>query len=282
MSVFKKYGGRMIVAIVTIILLITIGITAKDREKISIIENKVGKIITPVQGFFYKIGETVTDRFSSLGDYINTKEKNDQLKKKIKVLEEKNRDMEDVIARKEFLENEIKLKEQSDYSMIEARIISRDPENWFNKFIINKGSNDGIKKDAAVIQAIETQDGIVKEGLAGIVIEVGDNWSKVLPITDSGSSVSYKVIRTQDFGVVNGTVDNMMQGFLFDIEADVRKGDKVISSGMGEVFVPGIFIGEITEVKVKEEELKKEIQVKPAVNFKKINDLFVINKQDSK
>lgn len=272
----------MIVAIVTIILLITIGITAKDREKISIIENKVGKIITPVQGFFYKIGETVTDRFSSLGDYINTKEKNDQLKKKIKVLEEKNRDMEDVIARKEFLENEIKLKEQSDYSMIEARIISRDPENWFNKFIINKGSNDGIKKDAAVIQAIETQDGIVKEGLAGIVIEVGDNWSKVLPITDSGSSVSYKVIRTQDFGVVNGTVDNMMQGFLFDIEADVRKGDKVISSGMGEVFVPGIFIGEITEVKVKEEELKKEIQVKPAVNFKKINDLFVINKQDSK
>lgn len=272
----------MIVAIVTIILLITIGITAKDREKISVLENKIGQIITPVQGFFYKIGDSITNRFSSLGDYINAKEKNDRLKKQIKGLEEENRNMKDVIARKDFLENEMRLKKKSEYSMIETRIISRDPENWFNKFLINKGSKDGIKKDAAVIQAIELDNGIIREGLVGIVIEVGDNWSKVLPITDTGSSVSYKVIRTQDFGVVNGTIDNIMQGFLFDIEADVKKGDKIISSGMGEIFVPDIYIGEITDVDTKEEELKKEITVKPAVNFKKINDLFVINKEKSK
>lgn len=269
----------MIVAIVTIILLITIGITANDREKISFLENKIGQIITPVQSFFYKIGDSVTNRFSSIGDYVNAKEKNDILVKEIKKLEEENRNMSDVIARKDFLEKEMRLKQNSNFSMIGTRIISRDPENWFNNFLIDKGSIDGIKKDAAVIQAIELDGGIIREGLVGIVIEVGDNWSKVLPITDTGSSVSYKVIRTQDFGVVNGTIDNTMKGFVFDIEADVKKGDKIISSGMGEIFVPDIYIGEVTDVETKEEELKKEIKVKPAVNFKKINDLFVINKQ---
>ncbi|MBS4537177.1 rod shape-determining protein MreC [Clostridium sp. D2Q-11] len=278
MSIFKKYGSRMIVTIVTIILLITIGITANDRERISNIENKIGKIITPVQGVFYRVGDVIGDKFSSVKEYINLKEKNAKLEKEVKILREENRKILEVVSKEEYLKNEMMLKESTEYDMISTRIISRDPENWFNNFVVNKGSKDGVSKNSPIIQAIETDEGVIEEGLVGIVIEVGDNWSKVLPIIDTGSNVSYKVIRTQDFGVVSGSIDQTMNGFLFDIDAEVVKGDKIISSGMGEVFIPGLYLGEVTDVRMKEEELKKEITVKPAVDFHKINNLFIINK----
>ncbi|MBS4535871.1 rod shape-determining protein MreC [Clostridium sp. D2Q-14] len=276
MSIFRKYGGRMIVTIVTIILLVTIGITAKDREKISKIENIIGNIITPVQGVFYRVGDAVDDKISNIKEYVSLKDKNAQLEEEIKVLRKENLEMSDIISRTDYLKNEMILREDTEYDIIDTKIISKDPENWFNNFIINKGSKDGVTKDSLVIEAVETDKGVVEEGLVGIVIEVGDNWSKVLPIIDNSSNVSYKIVRTQDFGVINGNIDETMTGFLFDIDAEVVKGDKLVTSGMGEVFMPGLYIGEVIDVKMKEEELKKEITVKPAVDFQKVSSLFII------
>lgn len=275
MSIFKKYGGRMIVTTVTIILLITIGITANDRERISFLESKIGTIITPVQEIFYGAGQTVSNTFNSVMSIGTLKKDNKELKEKVAKLEDENREMLDIISKEEHLKNEMKLKKETSYNFVDTRIIAKEPGNWFNKFIVNKGSRDGVRKGSAVIQAIQ-DDGIVKEGLVGRVIEVGDDWSKVLSIVDEGSNVSYKVIRTQDFGVAKGNMNENIEGFLFDIDAEVVKGDKLITSGMGEVFIPGLYIGKITDVKMNEEELKKEIKVEPSVNFQKINDLFII------
>lgn len=266
----------MVVTIVTIILLITIGVTANDRERISTIENKLGKVITPIQGVFSKIGDIVEERFVSVKEYLNLKDKNAVLEKEVKVLREENRKMLEVISKEDFLKNEMLLKENTEYDLIDTRITARDPENWFNNFTLNKGAKDGVTKNSPVIQAIETDEGVIEEGLVGIVIDVGDNWSKVLPIIDNGSNVSFKVIRTQDFGVVSGSIDQTMNGFVFDMDAELVKGDKLITSGMGEVFIPELYIGEVTDVKMIEEELKKQITVKPAVDFQKVSNLFII------
>lgn len=191
-------------------------------------------------------------------------------------MEEKNRAYEDLIGKSEYLKNEKELMENTIYNLINAQVIGKEPGNWFDRFTIDKGSKDGIKKGDTVIQAIETDEGIIQEGIVGRIAEVGDNWSKVVSVIDENSKISFKVIRTQDGGMISGSVDGRLSGYLFDNKADIMKGDKLFSSGLGGIYMKDLYIGEITDVIKKDESLTKQIEIEPAVDFKKLYKVFII------
>jgi rod shape-determining protein MreC len=278
MYFFKKYKERMMVALVTIILLIIIGNTSKERVAITKIEKVIGNIITPVNNVTFGIGRNISEFFGSALDFINVKEENDKLKEQIIVLESKNRDLENIIGKTDYLRNEAKIQETTKHNIVQAEIISKEPGNWYNRFLINKGMKDGVVKDATIIQGVEIEQNVFQEGIVGRVIDVGDNWAKVLTIIDELNSISFKVIRTQDGGILSGDVNGTLGGFLFDNKADIIVGDKLYTSGIGETYLKDIYIGEVSEVYSDEEELTKKIIVTPAINFKKIYNVFVITK----
>ena len=102
--------------------------------------------------------------------------------------------------------------------------------------------------------------------------------SKVITIIDELNSISFKAIRTQDGGILSGDIKGTLGGYLFDNKADIIVGDKLYTSGIGGTFLKDIYIGEVSEVYSDEEELTKKIIVTPAINFKKIYNVFVIIK----
>ncbi len=277
MFFFKKYKNRMIVTIVAIILIIVIGVTSNKRTGLSKIEKTIGDIIKPVEKFFFNIGKRSSNFFSSIKDIGNLREENENLKLKIAELEEKNRLYEDLIGKAEYLKSEKQLMQNTNYNLITAQIIGKEPGNWFDRFTIDKGLNDGVKKGDTVIQGVETDDGIIQEGIVGRIAEVGDNWSKVVSIIDENSKISFKVIRTQDGGIISGSVDGRLNGYLFDTKADIMKGDKLFSSGLGGIYVKDLYIGEITDVIKKDEDLTKHIEIESAVDFKKLYKVFIIS-----
>lgn len=278
MSFFKKYKDRMIVTAVAIILIIMIGVTSSERMNITSFESALGNILSPVEKFFFSVGESVSEFFSSVSNISNIKEENEQLKKRVAILEEENRRYEDIIAKSDFLEKEAKLKQNSKYKLIDAKITGKDPGNWFDRFIIDKGVKDGIKKGDIVIQGVEVEKDVVQEGIVGRIIDVGDDWAKVVSIVDEGSNAAFKVIRTQDGGILSGSIDSELNGYLFDSKSDVIKGDKLYTSGLGGLYVEDLYIGEISEVIKKDEDLMKRIIVTPVVNFKKLYKVYVISK----
>lgn len=266
----------MIVTIVAIILIVIIGITSGDREKITPIENFIGNIITPVQKVFYSGGESVVGTVRSIGSISQLKNENTVLKEEIAKLREQVKNYEDIISKSDYLRNAAILKEKTKYNLVEAQIIGKDPGNWFDRFIIDKGTKDGIKKGDAVIQGIEVDGNTIEEGLVGRVIEAGDDWAKIIAIIDGGSNLSFNIIRTQDGGIIKGDFKENISGYLFDTKADVVKGDKLLTSGLGGIFIKGLYIGEISEVTKNSDDLLINIEVKPAVNFNKLQDVFVI------
>jgi rod shape-determining protein MreC len=276
MTFLKKIKGRMVVAVVTIILIVIIGITASGRDNVTAVENFLGKLITPVQKFFYNGGESVATTFKSIGSITQLNEENAELKEEISKLRNQIRNYEDIISKSDYLRNEAILKEKTELNLVDAQIIGKDPGNWFDRFVIDKGSQDGIKKGDAVIQGVEVDGDTIVEGLVGRVIEVGDNWAKVISIIDEGSNASIKIIRTQDGGIIKGDFEGNLSGYLFDAKADVVKGDKLLTSGLGGIFVKDLYIGEISEVTKKSDDLLVNIKVNPAVNFNKLHDVFVI------
>lgn len=267
----------MIVAIVAIILIIIIGITSSGRLNISKGENLIGKILTPVEKFFYSGGRKVSNFFLSIKDVGTMKKENEDLKIKIIELEEENRSYEDLIARSDHLKNEADLIKNTEHKLVEAQVIGKEPGNWFNRFTIDKGKEDGIKKGDTVIQAIETEEKIVEEGLVGRVVEVGDTYSKVVSVIDENNKLSFKVIRTQDGGMVSGSMNNRLNGYLFDTNADIMKGDRLFTSGLGGIFEKDIYIGEIIDVEKKDDDLMKTIEVESVIDFKGVYKVFIIS-----
>ena len=277
MSFFKKYKNRMIVTAVAIILIIIIGITSGNRKSLSKIERGIGNALVPVERFFYRISRKTSNFFTSIKDTGNLKEENEKLKIQISELEEKNRNYENLIGKSDSLKREAELLKNTKYNLIEAEVIGREPNNWFDRFTIDKGIKDGIKKGDTVIQAIEIGNNTIEEGVIGRVIEVGDDWSKVISLIDENSRIAFTVIRTQDGGVISGTMDGKLSGYLYDTKADIMKGDKLFTSGLGGKYRKDLYIGEITDVVKKDEDLMKTIYVEPAIDFKKIYKVFIIS-----
>ena len=164
-------------------------------------------------------------------------------------------------------------KSQNISNYITCDIIAKDPGNWYNLFVINAGSSQGVLKNSTVLCG---------EGLVGLVYEVGDDWAKVVSIVDNKSAVGFEIMDVQNNydGRVTGNADGSLKGYLYDPQAVVHTGQKIITSGLG-LYPRGILIGEIREVITNKDNLLKEIVVEPEVDFLKLERVFVIPKTNA-
>ncbi len=280
MSFLNKYKERIIVAIVAIILVIIIGITSGERLGISKFEGILGNILTPISKFTSSISKKTSDFIYSITNIGDLKNENEELKERILALEEENRTYENIIGKADYLKNEADLVKNSSFDLIEGTITAKEPTNWFNRFTIDIGYNDGVKKGDTVVQGTKLDQNTVIEGVVGRIVDVGPSWSNVVSLVDEQNRISFKVLRTQDGGIIHGSLDGKVSGYLFDDEADVIKGDKLFTSGLGGTFIKDIYIGEIEDIISGEESLVKSIEIKPAIDFKKMSKVFVISKEN--
>ena len=278
MNIFKKYKGRMIVAFVAIILIVIIAITSSGRESITRSENILGSIITPFQSILSKISNGVSDGFHSVKNITKFKSENEKLNKEVIQLRNTVKKQELVISRKDYLRKEYELVNSTQYNLVKAEIIGKDPGNWFEKFLINKGTKDGIKKGDVIVQGAEVEKDVIVEGLIGRVIDIGDNWAKVMSIIDGGSSASFTVSRTQEGGIGKGNLEGTMIGQLFDMDSSVSKGDKIITSGLGGAFPKDLYIGEVSKVTKKSESLLMDVEITSDIDFNKLKSVFILKK----
>jgi rod shape-determining protein MreC len=174
--------------------------------------------------------------------------------------------------KEERLENErlrklLDFKESERRKFVPALVIARDPSGMNDTVIIDRGRKDRIEKGMIAISG---------SGLAGRVIETGWRISRVLLVTDYDSTFSGVVERTRDEGGVSG---NMRAGLIMkylDLGCDVKKGDKVITSGLYGIFEKGILIGEVVSIDADSSGLYMNAVVKPEVDIRKLEEVLVV------
>lgn len=153
------------------------------------------------------------------------------------------------------------------YTSIAAQVIGRDPSNWSNSIIIDKGSSNGINKSMAVMSA---------RGLVGRIVESGKSSSKVLLITDPNLKVGITISRNRQGGVMVGRPGGRCKIIYISLDSDAKPGDKVITAGFGNVFPKGILIGEIEKVGREEGRLYKYAIVRPSQDLSKLEEVLCI------
>lgn len=272
---YKKYKERLIISAVIIVLMFIIGFTSGGRNSVTVIERVVGGFFTPVISVVSKGVNSVTttvDRIINIPDILT---ENERLAIENKTLESENRKLSEIIARSDYLKNEYDLQMKTEFNVVKANIAGRSNDKY-NKFLIDKGSLDGINVDDTVIVGIKSSENLVVEGLVGKVHEVGDNWAKITLIIEEGNSIAFTNIRTQDGGVLNNTNGQVIDGYMYNNQSDIIADDRLYTSGLGETYAPRIYIGRITNVISDEQNMKKSITLIPAVDFEKLSSVMVI------
>jgi rod shape-determining protein MreC len=173
------------------------------------------------------------------------------------------------------LREALQYREKSPLSLVATRVISRKPSHWYNTLVIDKGSSAGIVVDSPVIIPMGDEAGLV-----GKISEViGPDSAVVLLLTDEMCQVSAKLENSQEQGILNGqrgalrTQPNLKLRYLSK-EAVAIPGQKIISSGTGEIFPANLILGEVISVSIGI--IDAEAVVKPLVNFEDLVDIFVI------
>ena len=233
----------------------------------------VGYTVVPFQNGLSKIGGYLTDKAELLAQIKDLLAENEALKQQVDELTIENTALMQDKYELNTLRELYSLDQQySDYDKIGARIIMGGSNNWFDTFVINKGTNDGIEPDMNVMAG---------SGLVGRVVNVGPNWAQVVSVIDDTSNVSATVLSTSDNLIVSGDLSTMENGYirfsqLVDEDDKVVVGDKVVTSDISDRFQPGILIGYVSYIEEDSNNLTKSGYITPAVDFKHLSEVLVI------
>ncbi|MCB7341768.1 rod shape-determining protein MreC [Blautia obeum] len=239
-----------------------------------------GMIVVPFEKSINGIGSWIGEINQTFQDKQDLIDKNQELQDAVDTLTEQNNILIQNQSELSRLQELYNLDEEySSYPKVAARIISKDPGNWYDTFMINRGSNDGIRVDNNVIAG---------KGLVGIVTEVGPNWATVRAIIDDSSNVSAMTVGTDDTCVVEGELELIDEGKLrfsqlYDKDDKVTVGERVVTSNISDKYVEGLFIGYVSEIELDTNNLTKAGTIVTPVDFQHLKDVFVItvNKQDA-
>ena len=243
-------------------------------------QEAAGMIVVPFEKSMSAIGVWLGNLEKEFHDKQDLISQNEELQNTVDTLTEQNNILIQNQAELTRLEELYKLDEEySDYPKVAARIISKDPGNWYDTFMINRGSKDGIRVDNNVIAG---------KGLVGIVTEVGTSWATVRSIIDDSSNVSAMTVGTDDTCVVEGDLELIDEGKLrftqlYDQNDKVTVGERIVTSNISEKYVEGLFIGYVSDIQLDTNNLTKTGTIVTPVDFQHLKDVFVIttNKQDA-
>jgi rod shape-determining protein MreC len=193
-----------------------------------------------------------------------------QLRISNKELSATNQALRGLEAENNRLRNALGYRERAVFMLMPARIIARDSSTWYQKIIIDRGSEEGIEEDQAVL----TEAGLVGK-TTGVISK---HSAQIILISDENCRVSATIEGTREQGIVKGEratsgIPNIGIGFLSK-QANLRPGMNVFTSGVGGVFPYGIVIGQVRDFKKRE--LDGYATIVPAVDLSTIEDVFVV------
>lgn len=154
-----------------------------------------------------------------------------------------------------------------------ARVIGRDTSNWWRTVQLDRGTNDGVTTNQAVVSA---------DGLVGKVVAVTKGESRVLLMLDPSCKVSAMLQDSREPGVVSGVEDAFLkeprcQMTFVSRDAKVKGGEAIISSGLGGVFPKGLLIGTAGRANLDPQSgLYMDVDVKPAADFRRLEEVIVL------
>ncbi|MDV4149983.1 rod shape-determining protein MreC [Clostridium sp. AL.422] len=270
----KRHKNKLAVTVIVLsVAFLGIIIYTMNKESKDAVSSGVGSAINPLQKVVYTINDKIKGSLDFLLNFSKVKDENEELTKENVELKNKLLEYDKLKEENDRLREVLNFKNsKSNYDYIGTEIIGYSGESFSQGYIIDKGENDGLKKDMVVIS---------DKGLVGQVTSTGSNWAIVESLLNENIAVSVMVNSTRETsgilkGYVTRTNDGLTKVTNLPLDSEIKEGDVIVTSGLGQIYPKEIRIGEVISIETDEIKVMKTAIVKPYVDFNKLEELFVI------
>ncbi|MEG0473857.1 MAG: rod shape-determining protein MreC [Solibacillus sp.] len=270
---------KLIVLLISVIFLVAlIGFSLRDRHNATLPEQIIKDTVGFAQSIVAKPANYITGIFSNIESLLNTYEENIRLKMRLEDFAALQAEVGALKAENASLRELTSVEESlRDFDPIQATVIARNPDQWEEKIILNKGTADGVEKNMAVMTA---------RGLVGKIVIATPFTSEVELLYTNNENYRVSAIV---LGENNEEIHGLIEGYdvernelllkRIDSNLKLKVGEKVQTSGLGGIFPKGILIGEVTEVTTDDFGLTKMAYVKPAADFSMLENVIIAKRK---
>lgn len=267
----KSTKGKVTIAVIALLFGFMLQ-SARSGNLGTIGSRVIGFITTPFTATANAVSNGLNGFFGLFQGSKHYKEENQKLQEEVEELRNKQIEYEEVKKENEAFKQQLEIKEKNpSFKMVTAQVTIRNVNEKFYSFKINKGSDDGVGVKNAVI---------TKEGLVGIVTEVGKDYSEVKTILDPSISVGTLVSEERATGMVEGDLNlwkqNKSRVKHIARENKIKDGDKVVTSGESKYYPKNIMVGTISEITHDENALLMTGVLTPSVDIVNVRQVQVI------
>jgi rod shape-determining protein MreC len=261
-------GKKNIILVFSILLfsLALMSLSAKQEKEISFLDSLAGLILSPFQNLFTQSVQSVSDGIDHYFDLVDVSKENEQLRSEVARLVNEKNDLIERILRQKRLAGLVAYQEDRKKESLVATVIGKDATQWSRVVFIDKGTRDGVRTHLAVV---------TKLGVIGQIIHAGPTTSKVLLTIDSRSAVDALFQDSRVSGVVVGTGGKQCKIKFVPNTAEIKVGDRVLSSGLGGVFPKGLVVGTVSKIVKKKQGLFQEITLTPSSDLSNLEEVLV-------
>ena len=266
---FKSRRFKIAAAILSVLIVASI-VAQVAGGMLSPQQSIIGSIISPFQSAFTSISNFFKDLDRDINGSEELARENAELKSEINRLTSSLLDYEAAVSENSFLRDYLEMKDNNiDFEFLDAKLISRDSDDVFGSFTVNKGSLHGVSVYDPVIDS---------SGLIGYVSEVGASYCKVVTVLSPDISVAAFDRRTGDLGMLRGTLSAAEDGKTrlgnLSRNCSIAIGDYIVTSG-GGIFPDGMLIGTVSAVGNDYNSLIYAY-VEPAADLSNLRDVMII------
>lgn len=266
----RGVSGKNLVFLFSALLLVSFVLITlnlrRDRGPL-FVESWFSTLFSPIQAVFMSGVHRVAETADHYLFMVDAAKENDRLKEELdRLLKEKNQ-LQETVLRQDRLLRLTGDRPGPQRPSVVATVIGRDATQWSKVVVIDKGTQHAVREKLPVI---------TDAGVLGHIIESGPFTSKVLLITDSRSSVDALFQDSRVQGIVVGAGEKWCQMKYVAKSAEVKVGDRVVSSGLGGIFPKGIPIGWVTEVARSDQGLFQSIRLKPGADIERLEEVMIL------
>lgn len=241
-------------------------LTAAPQELLSVVLTPLQKVTSALSGG----AASVWEKYTSIDDVMD---RNEQLEAENAELRQQMVDYDRIKAENDAYKALARIQDtNSEASYVSAFVIGRDPLDEFGGFTLDQGSTDGV----AVNDAIISDRGY----LLGVVVEVDATSCKVMTILHPSFNAAGVISRTRENGIITGSADYAADGQCvltnLDRATEARKGDQVITTGLGGVFPANLLVGTVQEVVPEQSGKSSSAVILPGADPRMVKHVFIV------
>nr|WP_325211289.1 rod shape-determining protein MreC [uncultured Oscillibacter sp.] len=236
--------------------------------------NLTGILVSPFRAGYTVVANWFNDLQNYYKDTTDLQAENAALRQQIAQMEETIRqakaDVEENAKLRELLDLTRQRRDLTDFEA--CMITEHEVTNWTSSLTLNKGTSLGV----------EVGDCVTDEcgNLVGVIDRAGTNWSTVLTLVDTDTSLGAQVFRTKELGIAQGDFSLMRENRLrldyLPADCALLPGDVVVTSGLNGYYPSGLVIGYVEEVQLDDSGASSYAILAPEADFDALTEVFVI------